>query len=81
MQLQNKIAREGNKKLIGKTLDVILDTKDRSNKNIWIGRSYMDAPDIDGVVYIHGQNLRIGDIIKAKITGASDYDLIAKQED
>jgi ribosomal protein S12 methylthiotransferase len=45
-------------------------------KNAWIGRSYADAPDVDGVVYVTGRGLRPGKIVKCEIVAAQDYDLI-----
>lgn len=47
------------------------------NENIYIGRSEHDAPEIDGVVYIHtDKRLKIGSIYNVKITDALEYDLI-----
>jgi len=44
------------------------------DKGIAIGRSYRDAPEIDGMVFIEG-NAQIGDIVPVRITGAMAYDL------
>ena len=56
---------------MGKTLDVLVEGRD---KGIAIGRSYRDAPEIDGMVFIEG-DARIGEIVPVKITGAMAYDL------
>lgn len=67
MKLQEQISAENLKKYIGKTLDIIIDDENT-------GRSYMDVPDIDGVVLYKGK-AKPGDIVKCKITGSKDYDL------
>ncbi|HQV94933.1 MAG TPA: TRAM domain-containing protein, partial [Anaerolineales bacterium] len=54
-----------------KTLDVLVEGRDRG---IAIGRSYRDAPEIDGLVFIEGE-VKIGEIVPVKITGAMAYDL------
>jgi ribosomal protein S12 methylthiotransferase len=57
-------------------LDVLVEGRD---KGIAIGRSYRDAPEIDGMVFIEG-NAQIGDIVPVKITGAMAYDLTGVPE-
>lgn len=74
MELQQEISREKNRSKIGRIYDVIVD---RHEKGKWIARSYEMSPDIDGVVYIESKyNLEIGSIIKVRITGSMEYDLI-----
>lgn len=70
MALQQKISEENMKKHIGKTLKVLVEQKG-------IGRSYMDVPDIDGVVYIKGES-NINSFENCKITGIKEYDLIGE---
>jgi ribosomal protein S12 methylthiotransferase len=73
MTLQQKISRENNMGLIGRTLRVIVDEKEG---NDYAGRSYMDAPEVDGGVYIRSRKaLRTGDFVDVKVTGATEYDL------
>ena len=60
-----------NQAYVGKTLDVLVEGRD---KGIAIGRSYRDAPEIDGMVFIEG-DARIGDIVPVRISGAMAYDL------
>ena len=45
--------------------------------NAWIGRSYADAPDVDGVVYVTGEGLAAGAIVPCEIVARSEYDLVA----
>jgi len=71
MELQQGISLQVNQSYVGKTLDVLIEGRD---KGIAIGRSYRDAPEIDGLVLIEG-HAKIGDIVPVKITGAMAYDL------
>jgi ribosomal protein S12 methylthiotransferase len=71
MELQQGISMQVNQSYVGKTLDVLVEGRD---KGIAIGRSYRDAPEIDGLVFIEG-NADIGDIVPVRITGAMAYDL------
>ncbi len=71
MELQQGISMQINQSYVGKTLDVLVEGRDRG---IAIGRSYRDAPEIDGLVFIEGE-ARIGEIVPVKITGAMAYDL------
>ncbi|MDQ2690525.1 MAG: TRAM domain-containing protein, partial [Chloroflexota bacterium] len=71
MELQQGISLQVNQSYVGKTLDVLVEGRD---KGIAIGRSYRDAPEIDGLVFVEG-HAKIGEIIPVKITGAMAYDL------
>ena len=71
MELQQGISMQVNQSYVGKILDVLVEGRD---KGIAIGRSYRDAPEIDGLVFIEG-NAKIGDIVPVRITGAMAYDL------
>jgi len=71
MELQQGISMQINQSYVGKTLDVLVEGMD---KGIAIGRSYRDAPEIDGLVFIEG-DAKIGDIIPVKITGGMAYDV------
>ena len=71
MELQQGISMQINQSYVGKTLDVLVEGRD---KGIAIGRSYRDAPEIDGMVFIEG-DAKIGEIVPIRITGAMAYDL------
>lgn len=71
MSLQQKISLQINQTFVGQTLDVLLEGYD---KGLTIGRSYRDAPEIDGLVLAEGQ-AEIGRIVQVKISGAMAYDL------
>lgn len=71
MELQQGISMQVNQSYVGKTLDILVEGRD---KDIAIGRSYRDAPEIDGLVFIEG-DAKIGSIVPVRITGAMAYDL------
>ncbi len=71
MEIQQGISLQINQSYVGKTLDVLIEGSDHG---IAIGRSYRDAPEIDGMVFMEA-NARIGEIVPVKITGAMAYDL------
>ncbi|MHC1721208.1 MAG: 30S ribosomal protein S12 methylthiotransferase RimO [Clostridiaceae bacterium] len=74
MGLQQEISKEKNRSKTGRIYEVIIDGHERGR---WTARSYEMSPDIDGVVYIESKyNLEIGSMIKVKITGSMEYDLI-----
>lgn len=77
MAEQQAIAFTWNDRQIGRQLDVILDSAVPGEKNAFIGRSHADAPDVDGVVYVSGEQLRVGAIVPCEIVGTAEYDLVA----
>ncbi|NPV71320.1 MAG: 30S ribosomal protein S12 methylthiotransferase RimO [Firmicutes bacterium] len=82
MSLQNRISGEINEGLIGKTIKVLLERQappDRRGAPRWIGRSWRDAPEVDGVVRVTGviAGAAEGCFVNATVTRASAYDLYA----
>lgn len=78
MALQQQISAEKLQEKVGKTLLVLVDDID-TEENIAICRSYADAPDIDGHVYVDNidETVKIGDFLTVTIDEASEYDLFA----
>jgi ribosomal protein S12 methylthiotransferase len=74
MTLQQAIAFEKNNSLIGTEVDVIIDFE--KSKGRALGRTPGDCPEIDQVVTVRGQKLRVGEIRRVCITGADGYDLV-----
>ena len=87
MKLQQKIAFEGADSMVGKTVDVIIEGKivDEEASSLdgftYVGRTYKDAPDIDGYVFVSGvqKDLMSGAILKVLITGSNEYDLVGEE--
>jgi ribosomal protein S12 methylthiotransferase len=71
MELQQNISLQVNQSYVGKTLDVLVEGY---GDGLSIGRSYRDAPEIDGMVVVEDK-LPVGAIVPVKITGAMAYDL------
>ena len=79
MSLQQKISKQNLEDKIGKKVEVLVEDKSFDGKT-YIGRSYMDVPEIDGVVYIQSDDvIEIGSFVKCKITDVKEYDLIAEK--
>jgi ribosomal protein S12 methylthiotransferase len=78
MAVQQSIAFDRRAQKLGRQLPVLLDQPVPDEVNVWIGRTSGDAPDVDGVVYVTGdeQSLRVGDLVPCEIVGAQGYDLI-----
>jgi ribosomal protein S12 methylthiotransferase len=72
MELQQGISLERNQALVGRTLDVLIEG---GSKGISLGRSYRDAPEIDGMVIVEGE-IPVGQMVPVRITGAMAYDLV-----
>ena len=78
MSLQQEVSKENLKKQIGRELDVLIESKTFDGK-YYVGRSYMDVPDIDGLVYVEMIDKALeGKFVRCKITDTNEYDLIAK---
>ena len=78
MSLQQGISKENLEKRIGKEYEVLIENKTFDNK-YWIGRTKMDVPEMDGVVYIENKSNNkdlINQFLKCQITEVRDYDLI-----
>lgn len=75
MERQQAISLAKNRALVGRTLDVLIEGHGDS---ISVGRTYRDAPEIDGLVLIH-EELPVGEMVPVRITGAMEYDLIGER--
>ncbi len=81
MELQQEIAFEKAQEAVGSTLPVMVEGK-VPDEHAYVARSYRDAPDVDGFVFIQtGRELMTGDFVRVRITGAHEYDLIGEIED
>lgn len=76
MTAQQEVSAENNSKLLGKTLEVLIDEKAEGS---YLGRTQFDAPEVDGLVYVNsGRKLKPGDFVKTKITDTLEYDLVGE---
>jgi ribosomal protein S12 methylthiotransferase len=76
MGVQRKIARQKNRGLIGRELDVLVEGPSEEHDLVMAGRHAGQAPEIDGQVYLSGGEVERGQIRRVRITQASDYDLV-----
>lgn len=76
MQDQQEISKEVQQNCVGKRLKVLIEDKEKDSNDTYIGRSEYDAPDVDGVVFVHSKKpLKLGDFVSVHITDAYEYDL------
>ena len=80
MELQQQIAFEKAESMVGKRLKVMIEGK-LVEENIFIGRTFMDAPNIDGYIFVNTQDeLMSGEFVEVLVTEAKEYDLIGTAE-
>lgn len=74
MKLQQKVSKEINQSMIGKTIDCIVENIVEDGSVV--ARTYKDAPEVDGLIYILTEEMLIpGDVVSVKVTSANEYDL------
>ena len=81
MAAQQAIAFDFNRSLVGRRLDVLIDGPAplEVGEGLWSGRTYADAPDVDGLTFVAGApNLSPGDLVPAEIVAADGYDTVAR---
>lgn len=81
MELQQEIAFEKSASMVGRVLDVMIEGK-VADEAAYVGRTYMDAPNVDGYIFVNSGELFLsGDFVRVKVTGSSEYDLIGEVYD
>ena len=80
-ELQQAVSFETSQELIGRTFEVLIDGY-MPDDDVYVGRTYRDAPDIDGMVFVYSdRELMTGDMVSVTITDAKEYDLEGKLTD
>lgn len=78
MELQQEIAFEKAENAVGRTVLAMIEGR-LPNENAYAARTYMDAPNVDGLIFVQtSRELMTGDFVKVKITGSYEYDLIGE---
>ena len=77
MQMQAGISADILAAHLGKNLQILVDAPQGEWPGLWVGRSWFQAPEADGITYISGENLKPGDLVEAEIVETGDYDLQA----
>lgn len=81
MELQQEIAFEKSDAMVGRILDVMIEGK-VADEPAYVGRTYMDAPNVDGYIFVNsGELFMSGDFVRVKVIGSNDYDLIGEVYD
>ena len=81
MEIQQEISLERCEEKVGTVLEAFVEGK-LVDENVYAARTYMDAPGVDGYVFIHtDEELMSGTFVRVRVTGALEYDLIGELED
>jgi ribosomal protein S12 methylthiotransferase len=78
MEVQQEVAFAWARQQVGREVEVIVDGPDPEVPGHMLARGPGDAPDIDALVRLKGKNLRPGDLVRSRVTGADGYDLLAR---
>ncbi len=79
MQLQREISEEMNQAWLGREIEVLVD-EPGSDPGITLGRTYADAPEVDGQVFLSSpEPLQPGRLVRARVTDSTEYDLVAER--
>ena len=78
MTLQQEIAFRFGQSLVGYELDALID--EQLDDDLWRGRIYADAPEIDGCIYVSGTGISVGDLVPVEIVEQREYDLVGVYE-
>ena len=82
MSMQSLISQERNEELEGRELEVLIESRDEEVPQVVAGRSYRDAPEVDGLVYIENDGRsEPGDLVRVKVLAGFVYDVAAERID
>lgn len=78
MRRQQRISLARNRAWIGREMEVLVESPHPTQRNLWIARSFRDAPEVDGTVLVRAREAQPGKFLKTRITDATAHDLIAE---
>jgi ribosomal protein S12 methylthiotransferase len=81
MSVQRGISKQKNRDLVGSELEILVEGPSAESELVMVGRHAGQAPDIDGCVYLSGEPVLPGTICRARITQATDYDLLGEVDE
>ena len=82
MAIQAQVSERRNRRFEGRVLEVLVEGKHRDQEGLWYGRSYREAPDVDGRVFIEtDETLFPGTFVKVRIDQGFAYDLVGSLEE
>jgi ribosomal protein S12 methylthiotransferase len=77
MAAARDITLASNRQMVGQQLGVLIEGRPEAGSAWFAGRSYRDAPEVDGLVLVKGQALAVGEIVPVRVERALAYDLLA----
>ena len=81
MEVAQQVSIIRNRRMVGREIDVLVEslseTEDGAKAGFAVGRSYRDAPEVDGLVLLEG-DFAPGDFVRAKVVSSMAYDLVAR---
>ncbi len=80
MEIQRQISRAHHEAMVGREIDVLVEGVSSEHEYLMEGRWYGQAPGIDGVTYLSDRQVSPGQLVRARVTQASDYDVAATLE-
>ena len=76
MSRQLVISETNNQRFVDATLPVLIE--EASGENLYTGRTVFQAPEVDGLTFVHGENLQLGSFVRVRIIDAYEYDLVGE---
>jgi ribosomal protein S12 methylthiotransferase len=77
MAAARDITLESNRRLVGQEIEVLIEGRPEDGSAWFAGRSYRDAPEVDGLVLVKAASLPVGELVRVRIERALAYDLLA----
>jgi ribosomal protein S12 methylthiotransferase len=78
MAAARDVTLESNRRLVGQEIEVLIEGRPEDGSAWFAGRSYRDAPEVDGLVLVKAESLPVGEIVRVRIERALAYDLLAR---
>ncbi|MGC9361428.1 MAG: radical SAM protein, partial [Candidatus Syntrophosphaera sp.] len=78
LQAQQRLARELLEAYVGRTVDVLIEERSDEGDDVYLGRAWFQAPEIDGVTIVNGKGIQPGEIRPVLITDVIDADLFGE---
>jgi ribosomal protein S12 methylthiotransferase len=78
MAAARDVTLESNRRLVGQDIEVLIEGRPEDGSAWFAGRSYRDAPEVDGLVLVNAESLAVGEMVGVRVERALAYDLLAR---
>jgi ribosomal protein S12 methylthiotransferase len=78
MAAARDITVESNRRMVGQEVEVLIEGRPEPGSAWYAGRSYRDAPEVDGLILVKAEDLPVGEFVRVKVERALAYDLLAR---